>query len=171
MSKFMAASRQATELDKTRILLETRIQEVNADCKKWASLVAKAKDEVTKNRKLIEELRTDALEKDTRIDHLQKMNDKLNTCLSKAKEDVVAEFKSSKAYTDVLDRNYAVGFEDFRMDAVENFPEVDFSSIKLNLATATSSLIQTDSDDVNIEDDATTQLPLDDPKVNAPPPP
>ena len=43
------------------------------------------------------------------------------------------------------------------MDAIENFPEVDFSSIKLNLAIATSSLIQTRSEDVNIEDDATTQ--------------
>ena len=135
-----------------------RIQEVNADCKKWIGLAAKAKDEVIENRKLIEELRTDALEKDTRIDHLQKMNDKLNTCLSKAKEDAVAEFKLSKAYTDVLDRNYAVSFEDFRMDAIENFPEVDFSSIKLNLAAATSSLIQTGFDDVNVEDDASTQL-------------
>ena len=38
-----------------------------------------------------------------------------------------------------MDRNYAAGFEDFRMDAIENFPEVDFSFIKLNLA-ATSSL-------------------------------
>ena len=158
MSKFMAASRQATDLDKMRILLEMRIQEVNADCKKWIGLAAKAKDEVIENRKLIEELRTDALEKDTRIDHLQKMNDKLNTCLSKAKEDAVAEFKLSKAYTDVLDRNYAVSFEDFRMDAIENFPEVDFSSIKLNLAAATSSLIQTGFDDVNVEDDASTQL-------------
>ena len=135
-----------------------RIQEVNADCKKWIGLAAKAKDEVIENRKLIEELRTDALEKDTRIDHLQKMNDKLNTCLSKAKEGAVAEFKLSKAYTDVLDRNYAASFEDFRMDAIENFPEVDFSSIKLNLAAATSSLIQTSFDDVNVEDDASTQL-------------
>ena len=98
-----------------------------------------------------------------------KMNDELSTRLSKEKEDAVAEFKSSKVYMDVLDRNYAVSFEDFRMDAIENFLEVDFSSIKLNLAAATSSLIQTGSDDVNIKDDATTQLPLDDPKVNAPP--
>ena len=165
----MAASRQATELDKTRILLETRIQKVNADCEKWVGFAAKAKEEVTKQRKLIEELRTDALEKDTRIDHLQKMNDELSTRLSKAKEDVVAEFKLSKVYTDVLDRNYVAGFKDFRMDAIENFPEVDFSSIKLNLAAATSSFIQTGSKDVNIEDDATTQLPLDDPKVNASP--
>ena len=129
---------------------------MNADCKKWAGLAAKAKDEVTENRKLIEELRTNALEKDTHIDHLQKMNDELSTRLSKAKEDVVAEFKSSKAYMDVLDRNYATGFEDFKMDAIENFPEVDFSSIKLNLAAATSSFIQTGSDDVNVEDDAST---------------
>ena len=141
---------------------------MNADCKKWAGLVAKAKDEVTENRKLIEELRTDALEKDTRIDHLQKMNDELNTRLSKAKEDAVAEFKSSKAYTDVLDRNYAASFEDFRMDAIENFPKVDFSTIKLNLATATSSLIQTGSDDVNVEDDASIQPAQDDPNTNAP---
>ena len=136
--------------------------------KKWVGLAAKAKDEVTENRKLIEELRTDALEKDTRIDHLQKMNDELSTRLSKAKEDIVAEFKSSKAYMDVLDRNYATGFEDFKMDAIENFPEVDFSSIKLNLAAATSSLIQTSSDDINVEDDASTQLAQDDPNANAP---
>ena len=129
---------------------------MNVDCKKWVGFATKAKEEITEQRKLIEELRTDALEKDTRIDHLQKMNNKLSTCLSKAKVDVVAEFKSSKAYTDVLDRNYAAGFEDFRMDAIKNFPEVDFSSIKLNLATATSSLIQTGSNDVNIEHDATT---------------
>ena len=67
MSKFIAASRQVTELDKTRVLLETRIQQVNADCKKWAGAVEKAMDEVKERNKLIEELRTDALEKDTRI--------------------------------------------------------------------------------------------------------
>ena len=164
----MATSRQATELDKTRVLLETRIQKVNANCKKWAGAAAKAKEEVTEHNKLIEELRTDALEKDTRIDHLQKMNDKLNARLSKVKEDAVVEFKSSKVYTDTLDRNYAASFEDFRMDAIENFLEVDFILIKLNLAAATSSLIQTGSDDVNVEDDASTQPPQDDPNVNAP---
>ena len=97
------------------------------------------------------------------------MNDKLNACLSKAKEDAVAKFKSSKVYIDTLGRNYAAGFEDFRMDAIENFPEVDFSSIKLNLAAATSSLLQTGSADVNVEDDASTQPPQDEPAVNAPP--
>ena len=63
----------------------------------------------------------------------------------------------SKQFTNLMDTNYAVGFEDFRMDAVENFPDINFSSIKLNLGgAATSSLLQTSSEDINIEDDATT---------------
>ena len=92
----------------------------------------------------------------------------MSTLLSQAKEDVVAEFKVSKEFTDLMDRNYAAGFEDFRIDAIDNFLEVDFSSIKLNLAAATSSLVQTGSEDVNIEDDATTQLPQDNSNTNAP---
>ena len=43
------------------------------------------------------------------------------------------------------------------MDTIENFPEVDFSSIKLNLVVAASSVIQTSSEDINIGDDVTTQ--------------
>ena len=59
-----------------------------------------------------------------------------------------------------MDGNYTAGFEDFHMDAEEHFPEVDFSSIKLNIG-AVSSLLPMSSDDVNIEDDATTQLAQD----------
>ena len=55
MSKFIAASRQATGLDKTRILLETRIQEVNEESKKWARVAIQAKEKTTKLQKLIEE--------------------------------------------------------------------------------------------------------------------
>ena len=86
-------------------------------------------------------MKTDVIE-DTCPDHLQKMNDKLSAVLKKAKRDVVTEFKASKQFTDMLDRNYATRFEDFRMDAIEKFPEIDFSSIKLNLSgAATSSLL------------------------------
>ena len=81
----------------------------------------------------------------------------MSTLLSKAKKDAVVEFKASKRYTDLLDTNYVASFKDFRMDALENFPEVDFSSIKLNIGVATSSLLQTSSEDINIEVDATTQ--------------
>ena len=168
MSKFIATSRQATGLDKTRILLEARIQEVNEESKKWARVAAQATEKTVELQKLTEELKTDAAEKCACLDHLQKKNDELSVLLSKAKEDAVTEFKASKHYTDLLDANYVAGFEDFRAEAMENFPEVDFSSIKLNLAAATSSLLQTSSEDVNVKDNASTQPPHDDPNANAP---
>ena len=138
------------------------------ESKKWAGVAAQAKEKTTKLQKLIEELKIDAVEKGTRLDHLQKSNNELSVLLSKAKEDAMIEFKASKQYTNLLDANYVVGFEDFRTNAMENFLKVDFSSIKLNLATATSSLLQTSSEDVNVEDDASTQPPQDDPNANAP---
>ena len=70
MSKFIAASKQATGLDKTRILLETRIQELNEESKKWAEVAATAKEKGKDLLNLIEVLKVDALEKDTRLDHL-----------------------------------------------------------------------------------------------------
>ena len=157
MSKFIAASRQATGLDKTRVLLEIRIQEVKDEAKKWAEVAAKAKDDAKDLQTLVEELKANAAEKDLRLKELQKRNDEHSILLSKAKGDAMAEFKASKQYTDILDTNYIAGFEDFRMDAIEKFLNVDFSSIILNLnAAATSSLLHTNSKDANIEDDATT---------------
>ena len=70
MSKFIAASRQATKLDKTRILLEMRIQEVNNECKKWADVATKAKDKAKELQNYIEKLKIDVIEKDIRLDHL-----------------------------------------------------------------------------------------------------
>ena len=70
MSKFIVASRQATELDKMRILLERRVKEVKEESKVWAEVAAKAKEEAKELRNLNEELKMDVLEKDTRIDHL-----------------------------------------------------------------------------------------------------
>ena len=169
MFKFTATSRQATELDKTRILLEKRIKEVKDESKTWAKVAAKAMEEAKELRNLNAELRTDVLEKDTRLDHLQKRNNELSALLKKAKGDTVAEFQASKQFTDLLDKNYATGFEDFRLDATENFPNLEFSSIKLNLGATTSSLIQTSSKDVNIEDDASNLPPPVDVKVDAPP--
>ena len=109
-------------------------------------------------------------EKDTRLDHLQKRNDELSALLEKAKGDAVAEFKAFKQFTDMLDCNYVAGFEDFRMDATKKFPEIDFNSIKLNLSgAAMSSLLQTSSEDINVEDDASTQPPKDAFNTDAPP--
>ena len=150
-----------------RTLLETRIPEVNEESKKWAKVAEKAKKKAKEQQNLIEELKTDVLEKDTRLDHLQKKNNELSTLFSKVKEDAITEFKASKQYTDLLDTYYVAGFEDFRIEAIENFTEVDFSSIKLNQAAATNYLLRTSSEDVNVEDDATTQPHQDDPNVNA----
>ena len=168
MSKFITASKQATELDKMRILLEKRIKEVKDKSKVWAEVAAKAKEEAKELRNLNEELKMDVLENDTRLDHLQKRNNELSALLEKAKRDAIAEFQTSKQFIDLLDKNYAAGIEDFRLDATKNFPNLDFSSIKLNLGVATSSLIQTSSEDVNIEDDASTLPPLVDAKDDAP---
>ena len=110
--------------------------------KRWAEMVAKAKDEVKELQNHVEELKIDVIEKDTCLDHLQKRNDELSALLEKAKEDAVAEFKASKQFTDLMDTNYAAEFKDFRMDVIENYPDIDFSSIKLNLGgAATSSLL------------------------------
>ena len=132
-------------------------------------MAAKAKDDVKGLKTLVEELKANAVEKDLRLEELQKKNDEQSILPSKAKEDAVAEFKASKQYTDILDTNYATSFEDFRMDAIEKFPKVDFSSIILNLnAAAMSSLLHAGSEDANIEDDATT-LPQDSSNVDASP--
>ena len=155
MLKFIAASKQATEMDQNRIRLEAKINEVQADYRSNAEVAAKVMDEVKELKNLAKELKADVVEKDTHLDHLQKGNDELHALLEKAKKDVVEEFKASSQFTILLVGNYATGFEDFCMDAEECFPKVDFSSIKLNIGVA-SSLLQTSSKDVNIEDDATT---------------
>ena len=138
------------------------------ETKNWAEVAAKAKDDAKGLQTLVEELKANAAEKDLRLEKLHKRNDEQSILLSKAKGDVVAEFKASKQYTDILDTNYAASFEDFKMDAMEKFPNVDFNSIILNLnVAATSSLLHTGSEDANIEDDATT-LPQDGSNIDAP---
>jgi len=140
MSKFIVASRQAMETDKTRILLETRIQEVRNDCKGWAEVAAKAKDEAKELQNLVKELRVDIVKKDTHLDHLQKRNDKLSTLLNKAKEDAIVEFRASKQFTNLLDTNYVAGFEDFRMDVMENLLDTNTPNcIHQSLASSNAS--------------------------------
>ena len=45
MSKFIAVSKQAIDLDKTRVLLEKRIKEVKDESKQWVEIAAKTKEE------------------------------------------------------------------------------------------------------------------------------
>ena len=93
MSKFIAASRQATKLDKMKILLEKRIKEVKDKSKVWAEVAAKAKEEAKELRNLNEELKMDVLENDTRLDHLQKRNNELSALLKRLREMQLQSFK------------------------------------------------------------------------------
>ena len=43
---------------------------MKGDCKGWAKVAAKATDEAKGMQNLIEELKADIVEKDTRLDHL-----------------------------------------------------------------------------------------------------
>ena len=85
----------------------------------------------------------------------------LRSSSSQAKDEVIKEFKSSKAFTNLLDEHYIASFEDFRMDALELFLEMNFDSIKLRTA-AENSLLQTGSKDLNVEDDASSPFPTKD---------
>ena len=62
---------------------------MNEESKKWVEVAAKAKEKATELQNLIDELKTDVMEKDTRLDHLQKKNNKLSTLLSKVKGDAM----------------------------------------------------------------------------------
>ena len=77
MSKFTAASRQATKMDQERIRLEVRVREVQADCRGRVEIATKAMDEVKEMKSLVEELKANAIKNDTRLDHLQKRSDEL----------------------------------------------------------------------------------------------
>ena len=155
MSKFIVASKQAYKLDHTRVRLEAKIHDMEKESSRRMGEMMKLKAEVEELKNLAEELRTDIVEKDTHLDHLQKQNEELRSSSSQAKDEVIKEFKLSKAFTDLLDANYIAGFEDFCMDAFELFPEMNFDSIKLRTTTE-SSLLQTSSEDLNVEDNAST---------------
>ena len=105
-----------------------------------AEVRAKLEDEVKELKNLIEELKSNAVEKDTHLDHLQKWGDEFSTILGEAKDVAIKEFKVSNEFTILLDRNYATSFEDFRMEALEHLSEMDFSPIKLRVVTESSLL-------------------------------
>ena len=117
----------------------------------------------------MEELKADNIEKDIRIVYLEGQVSGFFPSLEKAREEAIASFKKSNKYKSRLDNNYAAGYEDFRADAKETFPDLDFDSFKFPLATE-SSVLQTSSKDVNIMDDASNEVTQGDPKFggNAP---
>ena len=94
----------------------------------------------TKLKNEVEELKADNIEKDTRIIYLEGQVFGFVSSLKKAREEAIASFKKSNEYKSRLNSHYAAGYEDFRVDAKETFPDLDFDSFKLPLATESSML-------------------------------
>ena len=118
----------------------------------------------TRLKNEVEELKSDNIEKDTCIVYLEGQISGFVSSLEKAREEAIASFKKSNEYKGRLDSHYAAGYEDFRANAKETFPDLDFDSFKLSLATK-SSVLQTSSKDVNVMDDASNEVTQGDPKT------
>ena len=116
----------------------------------------------TKLKNEVEELKADNIEKDTRIVYLEGQVSRFVLSLEKAHEEAIASFKKFDEYKSRLDIRYAAGYEDFRANAKETFPDLDFDSFKLPLATE-SSMLQTSSEDVNVMDNASNEVIQGDP--------
>ena len=123
----------------------------------------------TKLKNKVKELKVDNIEKDTRIVYLEGRVSRFVSSLEKAREEAIGSFKKFDEHKSRLDSHYAAGYEDFRADAKETFPDLDFDSFKLPLATE-SSMLQTSSEDVNVMDNASNEVIQGDPKSggNAP---
>ena len=68
----MEASKQAYELDHTRIRLKAKIHDIENELSHRTGERMKLEAEVAKLKNLAKELRIDIVEKDTYLDHLQK---------------------------------------------------------------------------------------------------
>ena len=134
MTKFMAASRQVYELNHERVKLEAKVYEMEKQSSRRAEVRAKLKDEVKELKNLVEKLKADVVEKDTRLDHLQKEATSSAPFLERLEEQLLGSSRRPTSSLTSWTRTTLRGFEDFHMDAIEHFLEVDFSPIKLCIA-------------------------------------
>ena len=167
MSKFYTATCQAKELAAEAKMARDKAKELNNEILLKKGEVLRLTEDFnrlqrneTKLKNEVEELKTDNIEKDTRIVYLEEQIVEFISSLERARGEAVAAFKKSNEHKKVLDSHYAAGYEDFRADAKETYPELGFDSFKLPLATE-SSLLQTSSEDVNILDDANNEVTQD----------
>ena len=73
----------------------------------------KLEDEVKKLKNLVEELKADAIEKDTNLDHLRKSSVELCSSLGKAREEAIREFRASNVFTIYWTRIMQLGLRTF----------------------------------------------------------
>ena len=142
MSKFYTATCQAKELAEKAKTAKEKAKELNSEILLKKGEVIRLTDDFncllaseTKLKNEVEELKADVVEKDTRIAHLEGQVSGFVSSLEKVREEAIAAFKKSNEYKNRLDSHYAAGYEDFRADAKEAFPDLNFDSFKLPLAT------------------------------------
>ena len=160
MSKFYTTSCQAKELCEEAKTAKEKAKELSIEVLlKKGELIRLTKDLSrlqgieTKLKNEVEELKADAIEKEKHIAHLEVQVSGFTSSLEKAREEAVAAFKKFDEYKNFLDSHYAAGYEDFRVDTKEAFPDLNFDTFKIPLATE-SSLLVTSSKDINVVDDS-----------------
>ena len=151
------AKDKAKEMSNEVLLKKGEVLKLTGDFNRLQGSETKLKNEV-------EKLKADNIEKDTHIVYLEGQISGLVSSLEKTREEAIASFKKSDENKGRLDSHYAAGYEDFCADAKETFPDLDFDSFKLPLATE-SSVLQTSSEDVNLMDDANNEVTQGDPKT------
>ena len=156
MSKFYTATCQAKELAAEAKTANDKAKELNNEVLLQKGEVLRLTEDFNrlqgsemKLKNEVEELKADNLEKDTRIVHLKGQVSEFASSLEKVRKEAIAVFKKSDEYKNLLNNHYAAGYEDFRADAKETYPDLDFDSFKLPLANE-SSLLQMSFEDVNI---------------------
>ena len=164
MSKFYTATCQAKELAIEAKTVKDKAKKLNNEVLLKKGEVLRLTEDFnclqgseTKLKNEVEELKADNIEKDTRIVYLEGKVSEFVSSLEKAREEAIAAFEKSDEYKNRLDSHYAIGYEDFCADTKETYHDLDFDSFKLPLANERS-LLQTKSEDVNIMNDANTEV-------------
>ena len=116
MSKFYTASCQAKELCEEAKTAKEKAKELNTEVLfKKGDVIRLTKDFSclqgieSKLKNEVEELKADAIKKETRIAHLEGQVSEFTSSLEKAREEAVVAFKKSNKYKKCLDSHYAAG--------------------------------------------------------------
>ena len=163
MSKFYTVSTQAKELcNEVKTTKEKSKKMTNEVILKKAEVIRLTNEALSsiiieqKLKNEVEELKVDSIEKETHITHLEVKVKRFTSSMEKAHKEAVATFMKSNKFKNHLDRHYAASSEDFRSDAKEAYPEMDFDSFKIPTTTE-NSLLLTSFQDVNMMDDTSTE--------------
>ena len=135
MAKFYTASSQAKKLCDEAQTAKAKSKKLNNEVLLKKGEVIRLTEECTRLQRIekqlknqVEELKADSIEKETHISHLKVKVQGFTSSLEIAQKEAIAAFMKSNDFTNCLDCYYAAGYEDFRSDAEEAYPKIDFDS-------------------------------------------